>query len=175
MTATNYFFGLWNMNTQPSSQTVEFDVKGHTVLLDAEDVHLLKGRSWHLSEGHPRTSYTYFENDKKRFKFKYLHSLIVEHHKLNNKKSKVVHRDNNKLNCTKANLQIGTQTNVMLKSGLRSNNKTGYKGVYRMKGKYAAAFNRKHLGLFNTPEEAALAYNREVIKLGKGEAYLNPV
>lgn len=51
---------------------------------------------------------------------------------------------------------------------LRIDNKTGYRCVYSIKNKWIATIgvNKKyiHLGSYNTPEEAALAYNNFVIK-----------
>ena len=45
-----------------------------------------------------------------------------------------------------------------------SSSQTGFKGVFKHYGKYAAVFSKKgkklHLGTFMTPEEAALSYAR---------------
>jgi hypothetical protein len=43
---------------------------------------------------------------------------------------------------------------------------SGYKGVYphRKTGKWMAQFNKIHLGVFTTPEEAALAYDKYVLE-----------
>ena len=57
-----------------------------------------------------------------------------------------------------------------------SNNSTGYKGVsyHKTKCKYGAAIQvnkkQKHLGYFDTPEEASAAYQEEAMKL-TGEFY----
>jgi hypothetical protein len=51
---------------------------------------------------------------------------------------------------------------------------TGYKGVnlYR-NGKYRAVFGSKHLGYFDTAEEAARAYDSEAVRQYGEFAYLN--
>lgn len=53
-------------------------------------------------------------------------------------------------------------------------NKTGYKGVYKESRRWKAGVNIS-LGTYDTPEEAALAYNVAMIKLRGDEAILNEI
>ncbi len=84
------------------------------------------------------------------------------------------HIDGNKLNNRSCNLRLVSHSANMKNSPGRST--TSYKGVYyrlgrggRVRTKPYQAFYRgvgvpvKHLGYFATPEEAALAYNKEAL------------
>lgn len=63
-----------------------------------------------------------------------------------------------------SNLRLASRSENMMNTGTRSDNKTGYKGVFFVKrlDKYMASirvnYKSKHLGLFDTPEEASKAY-----------------
>ena len=82
------------------------------------------------------------------------------------------HADNNKW----ANLRPATAHQQRLNVGLRKDNKTGYKGVFldNRSGKFCARIKtplrslRTHLGYFDTPEEAGIAYKNAA------ERYLDP-
>ena len=60
---------------------------------------------------------------------------------------------------------------------LRSTNTVGYRGVYKHGKKYQAnlAINskQKHLGMYDTVKEAAIAYDRAVLKANKSTTLLN--
>jgi len=65
------------------------------------------------------------------------------------------------------NLRIATTSQNLQNKKIQKNNSTGFKGVtfhYQTK-KYRARINNKHLGLFNTPQEAHEAYCIEAMKL----------
>lgn len=55
---------------------------------------------------------------------------------------------------------------------VKSRNETGYRGVYKVKNsrlksdRWYASFRGVYLGSYNTPEEAAKAYNKVVIATG---------
>lgn len=77
---------------------------------------------------------------------------------------RVDHRDGDGLNCRRLNLRAATYGQNNRNTRLRSDNKTGFKGVrkHSMCNKFVAAICtdgvRRYLGLFATAEEASAAY-----------------
>lgn len=77
-------------------------------------------------------------------------------------KEDVDHWDLNGLNNTRSNLRIATRAQNMANTKLRNDNKLGFKGVVKDKKRFRAEIKAggksKHLGMFDTPEEAHAAY-----------------
>ena len=96
----------------------------------------------------------------------YLHKLVAEKFlsKTKTKEHNLVGAKNgNKLDCRLDNLIYRSRAISSRKR--KTSSKTGYTGVYQENNRYRAviSINRKsvHIGMFNTPEEAALAYNKK--------------
>jgi hypothetical protein len=96
----------------------------------------------------------------------YLHKLIAEKFLAGSRtdqRTLVGAKNGNKLDCRLENLVYRTRATASRQR--RSTSKIGYTGVYQENNRYRAviSINRRsiHIGMFDTPEEAALAYNRK--------------
>ncbi|MEM7574947.1 MAG: Pathogenesis-related transcriptional factor and ERF protein [Bacteroidota bacterium] len=96
----------------------------------------------------------------------YLHKLVAEHFLGEQKTSEsnlVGCKNGNKLDCRLENIEYRSRSVASRKR--KSSSKLGYTGVYKENNRYRAVIsvNRKsvHIGMFSTPEEAALAYNEK--------------
>jgi hypothetical protein len=90
----------------------------------------------------------------------------------------VDHKDHNGLNNQKENLRLCTNGQNQMNRHPAS--ATGFKGVYRDRsGRYKASIDfenkRYRLGTYDTPDEAALVYNKAAKKYHKEFANLNNV
>lgn len=108
----------------------------------------------------------------------YLHKLLAEKYLGRQKsgdKRLVGTKNGNKLDCRIDNLEFRSRSTASRKR--RSSSSTGFTGVYKENGRYRAviSFNRKsiHIGMFDTPEEAAKAYNAKSIELYGPEGKIN--
>ena len=78
-----------------------------------------------------------------------------------------------------SNLRIASRSQNLMNQTIRSDNKSGYKGVslHKASGKWKAQImsggRLKHLGYFSTPEDAALAYDKAANELHGEFARLN--
>ena len=110
----------------------------------------------------------------------YLHKLIAERYLSDTRTAEanlVGCINGNKLDCRLSNLEYRTRAEASRKR--KSSSKLGYTGVYRENNRYRAVIskNRKsiHIGMFATPEEAAMAYNRKSMELYGKAGKLNVI
>ncbi|MEM9821220.1 MAG: HNH endonuclease [Bacteroidota bacterium] len=95
----------------------------------------------------------------------YLHRFIAEKflgRQKSRKNNLVGAKNGNKLDCRLENLEWRSRSIASRRR--RTTSKTGYTGVYQENNKYRAviSIDRKtvHIGMYVTPEEAAMAYNK---------------
>ena len=85
--------------------------------------------------------------------------------------------DANKLNCVVSNLTWRTRSAASRQR--KTTSTTGYTGVYKEHTRYRALISNKgttiHLGMFDTPEEAAEAYNKKSVELFGEEGKINKI
>ena len=120
------------------------------------------------------------EQDEKRYETEtiYLHKWIAEHflaHEKKDGKNLAGHKNGNKLDCSLENLMY--RSRAMASRQRKTSSKAGYTGVYQEGKRYRAviAINHKsvHLGMYDTPEEAAEAYNEKSKELYGSEGKQN--
>lgn len=87
-------------------------------------------------------------------------------------------KNGNPLDCRIENLEWSTLSNVV-RNTTKTDNKLGYRGVVKSGKRYQAVIykNRKaiNLGSYDTPEEAAIAYNNKSVELFGKTRSLNKV
>ncbi|MEM9887570.1 MAG: Pathogenesis-related transcriptional factor and ERF protein [Bacteroidota bacterium] len=96
----------------------------------------------------------------------YLHKLVAERFLKNDKtdsRNLVGAKNGNKLDCRLENLIYRSRSVASRKR--KTSSKVGYTGVYKENNRYRAVISvdRKsvHIGMYETAEEAALAYNKK--------------
>lgn len=152
--------------------------KGYYSIIDAEQLPILSQYSWQCVEKdgnfYARTS---LRKGKKTHCF-YLHRLLT-----NAQKDEYVdHINGNSLDNCLSNLRICTNAQNVRNSKKRRNNKSGYKGVYfnsQLRKPWVAriTFNYKgiHIGNYETPLEAGVAYNSAAKKYFGEFARINTI
>ena len=162
-----------------------------TVLYDAEDHDKVSAHAWYMMKDntttdtfyvtthipHPDGGWYYPPNGPRtRRKVKlYIHRLIMDAPK----GMDVDHINGNPLDNRKSNLRICTHTENNRNRGANKNNTSGYKGAYwhKQNKKWRAQIVRNnkaiHIGLYESKEEAARAYDKKAKELHGEFAYLN--
>jgi len=155
--------GFGAVDVRVGESVVKFDIEDALMFVGVGLIVTIHGyvRSWSRNEG----------------KEVYVHRLIT-----GAKKGEYVdHIDGDKLNNVKSNLRICTNQENSCNARLRSNNKSGVKGVYwsqsRMKWTVQITFNGKteNLGRYSTLKEATEVRHRREIELQGDFSALNGV
>ncbi len=126
---------------------------GKFFVFDKQDFDLIKGFSWSMSNGYARTW-------KKEYGYIKLHRLLLGA----NDMRFVDHINGKRWDNRRCNLRFADTTQNAQNQGLRKNNRSGYKGVYKhANGKYHAriSVNKRHLslGYYSDALQAARAYD----------------
>lgn len=140
-------------------------------MVDDEDYEWLRLYEWQVSKD------KCVKTHAPGMKGKLIHRLILnapEH-------LEVDHIDGNRLNNQRSNLRLATSSQNKMNRGPRKDNTSGYKGVswhsQRLKWTARVKAGQKyiHLGLFDSKEAAALAYNATARQLHGEYAWLNNI
>jgi hypothetical protein len=110
----------------------------------------------------------------------YLHKFIAEKwlsHQRTDESNLVGCLNNNKLDCRIENLMFRSKSKMSRQR--KSRGETGYNGVTKSGKKFRAIITKDqkhiHIGVFDTAEEAALAYNKKSLELFGEEGKQNVV
>ena len=111
----------------------------------------------------------------------YLHKIMADHF-LGEPESEehryVMFKNGNKLDCRLENLCWATRSEIT-RNTRKHHSKSGFRGVYKEGDRYRATlYNRSEridIGFFQTPEEAALAYNEKSMEIFGRTRSLNKI
>jgi hypothetical protein len=153
---------------------------GKVVLVDDEDFEWITHWKWHsrVSGKHVCAVRVVYVDGRKAGKYTVLMHRVIMGAPEN---MAVDHINGDPLDNRKSNLRVCTAYENSLNRRVGVNNTSGYKGVHlhtklkRWTARIGANGKRLHLGLFDTPEEAAKAYNLAAVQHHGKFAKLNDI
>jgi hypothetical protein len=153
----------------------------YIILVDDEDYEWLNKYTWRVRKSPSGTKFYAYTQSKKKYLggVTTMHRLVLGLIREKRKLEIVDHINRDGLDNRKENLRKVTKQQNEMNSDIRKNNKTGYKGVSFRKDtrkyrSYIAIDGKQiNLGCYNLPEDAAIAHDKEVLKLFPNHAYTN--
>lgn len=152
--------------------------QGKHAIVDDEDYGWVSQWKWHVHRSNPggetfyaRCNMGAWPNQKKV----YLHREIMKPPP----GMQVDHIDGNGLNCTRANMRLATDTQNRYNQRPYSNNKSGFKGVVwnkptkKWQARIGVNGKKISLGYYDSPEDAARAYDKAAREYHGEFAYTN--
>jgi hypothetical protein len=138
---------------------------GFFTLVDLADLSVLGEHIWHrTTKGYAATWLD-------------AHTRSVRVHQFLLPDGQVDHRNRDRLDNRRMNLRYATHAQNSANRARLSNNTSGFKGVHALGGKWCARAGaggaRKYLGWFDTPEDAARAYDAAMLEAHGEFAVLN--
>jgi len=164
--------------------------RGLETKIDDEDYRRIKSVPLNYRSKALRWQATYTPSDKKHnyyvsktinYKKWKLHRYIFYLRGIDIEGKEIDHINGDTLDNRFSNLRIATSSQNKVNRMVRSDSKSGYKGVeYHNMNKNWIAYivkngKKTHLGVFDTKHKAALAYNRAAIELWGEYAWTNKV
>jgi len=130
--------------------------RGLVAMVDADDFDWLNQWKWCAGKG---ARGQFYAVNRDGGKTTLMHRFI-----LSAKPGEIVdHEDRDSLNNTRKNIRIATQAKNCLNSSKRKNSKSRFKGVSAKRNKWEARFRDVRLGVYQTEEDAAHAYDRAAL------------
>ncbi len=146
--------------------TVTFP-SGHICIIDDQDAKLFEKHKWHLVNGYAQTEVGSRRNGTR--KTLRLHRLIMNA----GSGQMIDHKNRNPLDNRRSNLRFCDKSTNGMNRPAQSNNTSGFKGVsfHKPRGRWRAYITvmkkTRHLGLFDTADDAHKAYIKAAEQLHK--------